>query len=116
MIQKQSKSTGSDPLATTKKPRGPTVPIPKSLEKVRGYKTLTIYRMGRSPFYYVRMFEDKKVVRKSTGTSDRRDALRFAEKFFVEIKTKRINREPLSSRSGFEVCALGLQKENKSRV
>jgi len=116
MIQKRLKSSDTGPPGSAKKSRGPTVPIPKSLEKVRGYKTLTIYKLESSPYYYVRMFEDKKVVRKSTGTSDRRDALRFAEKFFVEIKTKRINQEPLSSRSGFEVCALGLQKENKSRV
>lgn len=116
MIQKRLKSSDPGTPGSAKKSRGPTVPIPKYLEKVRGYRTLTIYKMASSPYYYVRMFEDKKVVRKSTGTSDRRDALRFAEKFFVEIKTKRINQEPLSSRSGFEVCALGLQKENKSRV
>jgi len=35
-----------------------TVPIKESLEKVRGYNTLTIYKMEKSPFYYVRIFED----------------------------------------------------------
>ena len=116
MSQKQSKSTDSDVASSAKKTRGPTVPIPKSIEKVRGYKTLTIYRMEKSPFYYVRMFEEKRVLRKSTGTSERREALTFAEKFFVDIKTKRMNQEPLTSKSGFEICALGLQKENKARV
>ena len=109
MIQKQSNSTDSDAASSAKKTRGPTVPIPKSIEKVRGYKTLTIYRMEKSPFYYVRMFEEKRVLRKSTGTSERREALAFAEKFFVNIKTKRMNQEPLTSKSGFEICALGLQ-------
>jgi len=116
MIQKQSKSTDLDAPSSAEKTRGPTVPIPKTLEKVRGYKTLTIYRMERSPFYYVRMFEDKKILRKSTGTSDRKEALVYAEKFFVDIKTKRMNQEPLTAKSGFEICALGLQKENKARV
>ena len=115
MDQKQSKSNDSDTTASAKKTRGPTVPIPKTLEKVRGYRTLTIYKMGKSPFYYVRLFEGGKILRKSTKTDDRRDAINFAERFFVEIKTKLINQEPISSRSGFEVCALGLQKENRSR-
>jgi len=115
MDQKQSKSNDSDVTASAKKTRGPTVPIPKTLEKVRGYRTLTIYKMGKSPFYYVRLFEGGKILRKSTKTDDRRDAINFAERFFVEIKTKLINQEPISSRSGFEVCALGLQKENRSR-
>ena len=99
MDQKQSKSNDSDAAPSAKKTRGPTVPVPKTLEKVRGYRTLTIYKMGKSPFYYVRLFEDKKVLRKSTGTEDRREAIQFAEKFFVEVKTKRINLEPLSSNS-----------------
>jgi hypothetical protein len=116
MAKKLVKSIAVSAHSNTARPRDPTLPIANSLEKVRGYKTLTIYRMQKSPYYYVRLFEDKKILRKSTGTEDRRDAIKFAEKFFVEVKTKRINLEPLSSKSGFEVCALGLQKENKSRV
>ncbi len=116
MAKKLVKSIAVSDNSNTARTRDPTLPIANTLEKVRGYKTLTIYRMQKSPYYYVRLFEDKKVLRKSTGTEDRREAIKFAEKFFVEVKTKRINLEPLSSKSGFEVCALGLQKENKSRV
>jgi len=38
--------------------RDKTVPIKETLEKLRGYNTLTIYKMEKSPFYYVRIFED----------------------------------------------------------
>lgn len=96
--------------------RDPTLPIPGTIEKVRGYGTLTIYKMQRSPYFYVRLFEDKKVIRKSTKKTERKDALRFAEEFFVQIKTKKLNQQPLSGRSGFEVCALGLLEENRGRA
>jgi len=98
------------------KERDGTLPIPETLEKVKGYKSLTIYKMMKSPYYYVRLFEERKVIRKCTKTNDRKEAIKFAERFFVEIKSKIMNKEPLSSKSGFEVCALGLQNENKSRV
>jgi hypothetical protein len=96
--------------------RDGTLPIDGTLEKIKGYKTLTIYRMERSPFYYVRLYEERKVIRKCTKETDRKAAIKFAERFFVEIKSKIINKQPLSKTSGFEVCAYGLQDENKQRV
>jgi hypothetical protein len=96
--------------------RDPTLPILGTIEKVRGYGTLTIYKMQKSPYFYVRLFEDKKIIRKSTKKTERKDALRFAEEFFVQIKTKKLNQQPLSGRSGFEVCALGLLEENRGRA
>ena len=77
---------------------------------------MTIYQMEKSPYFYVRLFEDGKVLRKSTKCTERKAAIEFAKRFFIEIKTKQLNREPLTTRSGFEVCALGLMKENKARL
>ena len=94
----------------------PTVPIASTVEKVKGHNTLTIYRMEKSPYYYVRIFENGKIYRKSTKTEDRKKAIRFAEEFFLELKGKQINKLPLTQKSGFEVCAYGLLKENKTRV
>ncbi len=96
--------------------RGATVPIPSTVEKVRGFNTLTIYKMVASKFYYVRYFEDGTVTRRSTKTEDRKDALKFAEKFFVELKSKILNKLPLTKKSGFVACAWGLLKENEGRV
>jgi hypothetical protein len=94
----------------------PTVPIQSTVEKVKGHNTLTIYKMEKSPYYYVRIFENGKVLRKSTKTEDRRGAIKFAEEYFLELKGKQINKLPLTQKSGFEVCAYGLLKENKTRV
>jgi len=93
-----------------------TLPIPETLEKIRGFKSLTIYKMSKSPYYYVRMFEDGKMIRKSTKTTNRKEAIDFSEKFFVDIKYKILNQEPISTKSGFEVCSWGLQKENQARL
>ena len=93
-----------------------TVPIPETVEKVKGYNTLTIYKITASPYYYVRIYEDGQIIRRSTKKEARKDALKFAEEFFVEIKTKKLNKEPLTKKSGFEVCAWGLLKENKIKM
>ncbi len=101
---------------SSSKKRHPTVPIPSTVEKVKGHNTLTIYRMEKSPYYYVRVFEDGKIYRRSTKKMDRKEAINFAEEFFLELKGKKINNLPLTQKSGFEVCAYGLLKENKARV
>jgi ribosomal protein L31E len=106
---KPSKSKSSTPSERT-------VPIPETVEKVKGYNTLTIYKMTASPFYYVRIYEDGKIIRRSTKQEHRKDAIKFAEEFFVELKTKKLNKQPLTQKSGFEVCAWGLLKENKIKV
>lgn len=111
MVQKSKKHK-----AKKSPQRERTVPIPSSVEKVKGYKTLTIYKMPASPFYYVRIYEDGKIIRRSTKQEHRKDAIKFAEEFFVEIKTKKLNKLPLTQKSGFEVCAWGLLKENKAKV
>ena len=94
----------------------PTVPIPNTVEKVKGHSTLTIYKMEKSPYYYVRIFENGKIYRKSTKKTERKEAIKFAEEYFLELKGKQINKLPLTQKSGFEVCAYGLLKENKTRV
>ena len=96
--------------------REATVPIPSTIEKVRGFNTLTIYKMEASQFYYVRYYEDGKITRRSTKTEDRREALKFAEEFFVELKSKKLNNLPLTKKSGFVACAWGLLKENEARA
>jgi integrase len=96
--------------------RDRTLPEPGTLQKVTGYGTLTIYKMEASPFWYARLYEDGKIVRRSLKVTEKREALMAAKTFFVEIKHKKMNKLPLTRHSGFEVCARGLIKENESRV
>jgi hypothetical protein len=93
-----------------------TVPISDTIQKVKGYNTLTLYMMEASPFWYVRYYEDGKIYRRSTKTTDKRDAVKFAHDFFAEIKLKKMNKLPFTKKSGFEVCARGLLKENEGRL
>ena len=101
------------PISTKKHP---TVPIASTVEKVKGHNTLTIYKMEKSPYYYVRIFENGKIYRKSSKKTERKEAIKFAEEYFLELKGKQINKLPLTQKSGFEICAYGLLKENKTRV
>ena len=101
-------------VETTKKDR--TQPIAGSLERVKGYNTLTIYKMEASPFWYVRYYEDSKIYRRSTKKTDKREAIKAAQDFFAEVKLAKMNRLPVTTRSGFELCARGLLKENKERM
>ena len=97
-------------------PRDRTQPLPGSLHKVTGYGTLTIYQIAASPFWYMRYFEDKKIVRRSLKVADKKEAIKAAKKVFVEIKHAKINKLPFTRSSGFEVCARGLLQEVEARV
>ncbi len=98
---------------TTVKDR--TSPLSGTLQKVSGYGSLTIYKMAASPYWYARLY-DGKVIRRSLGVTDKRDAIKAAKAFFVEVKHKKLNKLPLTKHSGFEVCARELQKENEARL
>lgn len=105
------------PKTLVKSPaRHRTMPIAGSLHKVSGYGTLTIYKMDASPFWYVRYYEDGKIIRRSLKVADKKDAIAAAKKVFVDIKHHKMNKLPFTKSSGFEVCARGLLNENAARV
>lgn len=93
-----------------------TVPVPESLTKVKGYNTLTLYQMPASPFWYVRMYENGKIFRRSTRTIHKLDAIKFAKNFFGEVQLLKMNKAPANRDSSFEFVARSLHKENKSRL
>lgn len=96
--------------------RSRTAPIKGSIERIKGFNTLTIYRMAASPYWYARYFEAEKIYRRSTKTADKKKAKAFAKNWFGELKASSINRPPYSRNSGFEICAWGLMEENKVRL
>ena len=93
-----------------------TMPIAGSLQKISGFGTLTIYKMEASPFWYVRYYEDGKIIRRSLKVADKKVAIAAAKKLFVDIKHHQMNKLPFTKTSGFEVCARGLLKENAARA
>lgn len=105
------------PQSLTKSPvRHRTMPIAGSLQKISGFGTLTIYKMEASPFWYVRYYEDGKIIRRSLKVADKKVAIAAAKKLFVDIKHHQMNKLPFTKTSGFEVCARGLLKENAARA
>jgi integrase len=105
------------PKSFTKSPvRHRTMPIAGSLQKISGFGTLTIYKMEASPFWYVRYYEDGKIIRRSLKVADKKVAIAAAKKLFVDIKHHQMNKLPFTKTSGFEVCARGLLKENAARA
>ena len=60
--------------------------IPYDIENIPRYpKALQIYRIPASPSYQVRLFSERKYIRRSTRTSNRHEAVEFAKKFYDEI-------------------------------
>lgn len=105
------------PKSLAKSPvRHRTMPIAGSLQKISGFGTLTIYKMDASPFWYVRYYEDGKIIRRSLKVADKKVAIAAAKKLFVDIKHHQMNKLPFTKTSGFEVCARGLLKENAARA
>lgn len=92
-----------------------TVPKPDTITKVKGYNTLTIYQMEASPFWYVRMYENGKVFRRSTKTVHKVEAVKFAKEYFGELQSLKFNKAPATRDSSFEFIARSLHKENKAR-
>jgi hypothetical protein len=96
--------------------RDRTKPITKTLQKIVGYGTLTIYMMDASPFWYARYYEEGKIVRRSLRVADKKEAIKAAKKVFVELKHRKMNKLPFTKGSGFEVCARGLARENDAKL
>lgn len=61
------------------------VPIPSTIEPVKGYPSkLILFRVPASPFYWVRYY-DGKPIKRSTRTTNKAEALRFAKTFYEEL-------------------------------
>jgi len=98
-----------------------TNPLPNTLESIKGYPNkLVIYRLQASPYWWVRYYVDKKILRKSTKEVEKRKAIAFAKNFYDEVNLKRLTGEALTPHtvSRFALCAdamLIAQEERRKR-
>ena len=115
-----------------KSTRHRTVPIPTTIEKLKDYKTLIIFKMSASPFWYFRFYNDGKVIKKSTQTSDKASAITIAKTCYHDFKGSfiqslsesdphqfrlaQIRSIPQTRLSEFALCAQSYLKEVKIRV
>ena len=94
-----------------------SVPIAESKVHIAGYpKKLTLYKSNASPFYWVRYYADGKILRKSTKTESKREAIEFAKEFYDQINLKRTLKQALVKGSSFYATALALLKSMEAQV
>lgn len=109
------------PLAEpTAKAKHRSTPIAASLTHVPNYpKKLTIYQMEASPFWWVRYYADGKIVRRSTKTTSKKQAIAAAKEFYDEINYRKQQGLVLSARQqdiSFEHCAEAAMEMQEARV
>ena len=77
-----------------------STPIKASITQVPNYpKKLTLFQIEASPYWYVRYYKDGKVLKRSTKTSDKREAIAFAKDFWQEIHSNAISSTPVDKLS-----------------
>jgi hypothetical protein len=89
---------------------------PFDIQSVPGYpEALQVYRIPASRLWQVRIFIDRKYVRKSTGTDDKKLALQFAKTLYDTIRINQ--RLDISVHTDtFHACAQHLMRRQESLV
>ena len=80
----------SDDASNGDKEHHRTHPLSGTLTTISGYpKTLRIYRLAASPYWWIRFYHKGKIYRRSTRTEIKRDAISRAKDLFSEIASGR---------------------------
>jgi hypothetical protein len=89
---------------------------PYDIEPVRGYPTgLQIYRIPASSVWQVRLFVGRKYLRKSTKFESKVEAIKFAKRFYDEVRlAERLDFD--IHRDSFAACSNYLMKRQKALV
>ena len=103
---------------TTKTQSHNTLPIRGTLTHIDGYpRKLVLYQMEASPYWQVRYFEDGRIIRRSTRTTDRQDAIKRAKEIFADVVINRVNGRVVTRLRGrFDTVAQELMELQKVRV
>jgi hypothetical protein len=89
---------------------------PYEIETIPRYpETLQIYRIRASKFYQVRLFVDRKYVRRSTRCIEKPDAIEFAKRFYDEIRIAQRLDENVHTDT-FAACAKHLSRRQESLI
>ncbi len=75
-----------------------------------------IYQIAASPFWYVRCYENGKTIKRSTGTTDKAAAFKFAKNLYDQILFNRLNGIAMTKKSRFDICAQGMMEMQAARV
>jgi hypothetical protein len=103
-------------VAPTPKNRS-VVPIKSTIETIKGFPDkLVIFKVPASPFFWVRYY-DSKPIKRSTKTTEKGEAIRFAKAFYEElVVNKRLGISNNSKKSSFVICAEQVISEDLNKV
>ena len=96
-----------------------TNPKAETLHRIPNYPTkLVIYQLAASPYWWVRYYHNKRILRKSTKETDKRKAIEFAKRFFEEIVTGNLASLSTQQRnvSRFNDCADAMLEAQRQRM
>jgi len=94
-----------------------TTPIKETISSISGYPNkLVIFKITSSPYWWVRYYTQGKVVKKTTKTIARSEAISFAKTFYENILLRERNLLPISSSPTFERCANELIAEQQLKI
>ena len=96
-----------------------TNPKTDTLYHIPNYPTkLVIYQLDASPYWWVRYYHNKRILRKSTKETDKRKAVEFAKRFFEEIVAGNLASLTAQQRnvSKFTDCATAMLEAQRQRM
>jgi hypothetical protein len=92
-------------------------PIPQTMDTVAGYpSTLKLYQIPASKFWQARAYVGGRIVKKSTKSESKADAIKVAKDFYNSLLLKQAQHLPLTQGSSFERVALELIREDTARA
>jgi hypothetical protein len=105
-----------DGASTPSKARS-VVPIPDTIEAIRGYpEKLVIFRVPASPYWWMRYF-DGRHIKRSTKTTDKREAIKAAKAFCEELLVnKKLGVSNNPRKSSFALCAEAVIAEDERKA
>lgn len=99
---------------TSKKHR--SVPIKETMTHITGYPNkLVLFKIAASPYWQVRYYAQR-IIKKSTKTEVKRDAIDFAKNWHAEVIAKIHKNLPIGSSPTFEKCANELIAEQEALI
>ena len=112
MSAKKQSATSEHPLQ-----RHRASAIPETKFYVPDYpKKLYIYKNAASRYWWVRYYAENRILRQSTKTENKREALEAAKAFYDEIQLRIATGKKLGKKSSFSYCAKDWLSQQKARV
>jgi integrase len=92
-------------------------PIRETITKIEGYPSkLSIFQAPMSRFWIVRYYTQGKILKKSTKSESKVEAIKFAKTFYEDTLLRERNLLPISSSPSFERVADGMLLDQQSLI